>query len=352
MKNPIERSGLRWVLAVCALLAVVPVPDASAQFGAPTITHITGDLYRGSNGRWHNIILVTEDGILIGDTLNTGFATALKAQLDERFPGVPVRYVVYSHSHWDHVEGGAVFADTATFIGHQTMLRNMDGRYPHMPGDMIDRNDNGTFEPEEFSIPANASPGVCGGRFSERKDLDGDGRMTPAEYFSELRPPDIVYADRMALTLGGQRVELIYPGRNHGDDMTVLYFPDDGVVFAADFLADALVTESMLSLPSACGPFDGHALSEWIDSYRAVEALDFEILAPAHGQFYTKEDVVETREYFEYLADEISAAIQSGLSLEEMKATIMLDEYADWAQYDRLREKNIEAAYRNLTVYR
>ena len=61
---------------------------------------------------------------------------------------------------------------------------------------------------------------------------------------------------------------------------------------------------------------------------------------------------METREYFEYLADEISAAIQSGLSLEEMKATIMLDEYADWAQYDRLREKNIEAAYRNLTVYR
>ena len=352
MKNARTRVHARWLPAVCAVLALVGAADAWAQFGAPTITHITGDLYRGSNGRWHNIILATDDGILVGDTLNTPFATALKTQLEERFPGVPVRYVVYSHSHWDHVEGGAVFADTATFIGHETMLRNMDGRYPHMPGDMIDRNANGMFEPEEFRIPAAASPGVCGGRFSERKDADGDGRLTPAEYFSEVHPPDIVYADRMRLTLGGQRVELIHPGRNHGDDMTVLYFPDDGVVFAADFLADALVTESMRSLPSACGPFDGHAMSEWIDSYRAVEALDFDILAPAHGQYYTKQDVTETREYFEYLAAAVSAAIRAGLSLEEMKSELMLEPYADWAQYERLREKNIEAAYRNLTVYR
>lgn len=43
---------------------------------------------------------------------------------------------------------------------------------------------------------------------------------------------------------------------------------------------------------------------------------------------------------------------EAGLSLEEAKATVMLEEYADWAQYDRLREKGVEAAYRNLTVYR
>lgn len=184
------------------------------------------------------------------------------------------------------------------------------------------------------------------------KDANNDGHLTPAEYFSEVHPPDIVYSDRMQLNFGGKRVELIHPGRNHGDDMTVLYFPDDGVVFGADFLADALVRETMRSLPSACGPFDGHALSEWIESYRAVEVLDFDILAPAHGEFFTKQDVTDTREYFEYLVAEVSEAISAGLSLEEMKSALMLEEYSDWAQYERLREKNIEAAYRNLTTWR
>ena len=35
---------------------------------------------------------------------------------------VPVRYVIYSHYHWDHASGGAVYADTARFIGHESML--------------------------------------------------------------------------------------------------------------------------------------------------------------------------------------------------------------------------------------
>ena len=156
----------------------------------------------------------------------------------------------------------------------------------------------------------------------------------------------------MRLELGGHTIELIHPGRNHGDDMTVLYFPEERVVFGADFLADALVRETMLSLPSACGPFDGHPLREWIESYRVIEALDFDILAPAHGQFFTKQDVTETREYFEYLVEEVSQGISDGLSLDTLTETLTLGEYSDWAQYERLRVKNIEAAYRNLTVYR
>ena len=75
---------------------------------------------------------------------------------------MPVRYVVYSHSHFDHAAGGAVFADTARFVGHENMRRNMDGRYPQMPGDMVDRNNNGAIDPDEIDIPTNAAPGICG----------------------------------------------------------------------------------------------------------------------------------------------------------------------------------------------
>ncbi|MES2626840.1 MAG: MBL fold metallo-hydrolase [Pseudomonadota bacterium] len=318
---------------------------------ANTFTEITDSLYRGSNGIWHSLVYVTDEGILLVDTLNPGYATWLKQELATRFPGKEVKYVIYTHSHYDHAEGGKVFADTATFIAQARMLQNMDGRYPHMPGDIIDRNNNGMFEPEEFTIPGDASPGVCGAGFQRARDTNQDGHMTPAEYFAEIVPPDVVYEDRMELTFGGQQIVLLHPGRNHADDMTVVLFPEQRTLFSADFLADALVRDTMLSLPSACGPFDGHSMQEWIDSYKAVEALDFSILTTGHGTplMFSKSDVIETRKYFEYLQQAVRDALQQGMNLEQMKATLTLEPYKGWAQYERLREQNIEAAYNNLT---
>ena len=129
---------------------------------AREIIKITDSLYRARNGAWYSLFYVTPEGIVLVDPISTDFAAWLKGQLDQRFPGVPVRYVIYSHSHWDHIEGGAAFADTAKFVAQEGVLRNMDGRYPHMPGDMIDRNNNGQFELEEIVGPAMAHPGICG----------------------------------------------------------------------------------------------------------------------------------------------------------------------------------------------
>ena len=321
---------------------------------ARDITNITGDLYRARNGAWATIFFVTPEGIILGDPINTAFSTWLKEQLAQRFK-VPVRYVVYSHSHFDHAEGGAVFADSALFVAHENMLRNMDGRYPHMPGDMLDRNDNGVIDREEIDIPTKTRPGVCGwgASFFTSWDHNKDGTVAPAELQRDIRRPDIVYSQRMRLDLGGRVVELVHPGLNHSDDATVMYFPAERVVFATEFLADALVTTNIRSLPSACGPFDGNPLSEWLKSYRTVEALDFDVLAAGHGTgLFTKADVAMTREFFEDLIAAVSTGITQGRSLEELEKTVLLEKYRDWAQYDRLRVYNIRSAYQNLKTYR
>lgn len=337
-------------LILCFVVAQFP----SAQTArVNSIVQITDGIYRGSNGIWHNLIYVSDEGILLVDTLNPEFASWLKQELAQIHPGVVVKYVVYSHSHFDHVEGGSVFADTAIFIAHKTMLQNMDGRFPHMPGDMIDRNNNGMFEPEEYQIPSDEAPGVCGGFYPKARDTNNDGHLTPQEYFAEVLPPNIVYDDRMTLIFGDQAIELIHPGRNHSDDATVVYFPEQRLLFGVDFLADALTRDTMHSLPSACGPFDGHAIGEWIESYKKVEEIDFDILTTGHGHplRFSKQDVTDTREYFEYLRDEVSTAISTGLNLQQMQETILLEKYSDWDQYERLREKNIEAAFNNLMNY-
>lgn len=343
------------LIGFAMLLALVVNTQAQIELPGTVreIIPITDNLYRARDGNWYVIFLVTPDGIILGDTLNVTFAEWLKAELDERFD-VPVRYVVYSHSHFDHAEGGGVFAETALFVAHENMLRNMDGRYPQMPGDMIDRNDNGRFDREDIDIPTNMKPGICGfgPSFFTMFDHDGDGQVTPQEMQRDIRRPDIVYSERMRLELGGKSVELIHPGVNHADDATVMLFPEERVLFATEFLADALVTKDIHSLPSACGPFDGSPLSEWIRSYRTVEDLDFDVLAPGHGVLFKKSDVTDTREYFEDLVDAVSAGMAAGRSKEELMRTVRLDKYKDWAHYERLLPDNIEAAYNNLKLYR
>ncbi|HTV79079.1 MAG TPA: MBL fold metallo-hydrolase [Steroidobacteraceae bacterium] len=348
-----------WITAFLGTTApAATAPGAAPRMGPPrTFVQIKDDLWRAGNGNWWSLIYVTPDGILLVDPISTDFATWVKSQLATRFPGKPVRYIIYSHSHWDHVGGAAVFADSHPHIvGQERILKNMDGRFPHMPGNMIDLNHNGNIDSEEIAIPTLEHPGICGmGRgYFESIDHDHTGSLTPAQWWAvqAVVPPDIVYSDRMTLIFGGRRIELVFPGLNHADDGTVVYFPAERVVFSTDFPADALVSTSMRSLPSGCGMFDHHPLAEWIKSYRAIESLDFDILAQGHGAVtFTKADVTEGRQYFEDLRAGVQQGMAQGKSLAELKKTLLLEKYKDWAYYDMLREVDIEAAYLNLENY-
>lgn len=341
---------------IALLTAQIMVSQGPAGRGpAREIIKITDNVYRARNGAWYSLFFVTPEGIVLVDPISSDFAVWLKGQIQERFPSLAVRYVIYSHSHWDHIEGGAAFADSARFVAQEGVLRNMDGRYPHMPGDMNDRNNNGQFELEEITGPAMAHPGICGmpGNFFQSHDRNHDGHMTPAEYYAEVRPPDIVYSDRMQINLGGKTIQLIHPGKNHADDGTVVVFPSERAAFAADFPADALVGMSLRSLPSACGNFDSHPLSEWIKSFKTIESFDFDLLAGGHGgALFKKADIAEARQYFEDLAKAVSEGMAQGRGIDELKKTILLEKYKDWAYYARLREDDIEAAYNNLKIYR
>ncbi len=224
-----------------------------------------------------------------------------------------------------------------------------------MPGDMIDRNDNGKMDPMEFGYPIMAHPWLCGGfpNSVTAKDKDGDGLASPKEFYSDVHQPDIVYSDRMTLKFGGKTVELIFPGKNHANDGTAVLFHDERVLFTVDFPQDVLTHDTLREFPSACGPFDGHPLSEWIRSYRTLEALDFDVLSGGHGwKTFTKADIAEGREFFEYLTREVETAMSKGMGLEEIRKNVMLEKYRDWENYALLREWSVEAAYYNLKIYK
>src|SRR3954468_8331186 len=74
------------------------------------IGKLTGDVYYARMDDYVSAFLVTPEGIVLVEPIGTEFATWLKGELTRRF-NVPVKYVIYSHSHWDHASGGAVYAD-------------------------------------------------------------------------------------------------------------------------------------------------------------------------------------------------------------------------------------------------
>src|SRR5207244_12923688 len=99
-----------------------------------------------------SVFMVTSEGIILAKPIGTEMAAWLKPELARRF-NVPVKYVIYSHYHWDHASGGDAYADTARFVGHENLLKGLKMAPPNtlLPPNVLvqDTNSNGVIEKAE-----------------------------------------------------------------------------------------------------------------------------------------------------------------------------------------------------------
>lgn len=323
------------VLQACSGGESPPPPAAAAPAAeAPVreITNLTGDLYRVRNNNHYTVFLVTPEGIILADPISADAATWLKGELAQRF-NVPVRYVLYSHHHWDHASGAAVFDDTAELVGHENMPAAIAAYATGFPRYMIaqDRNGSGQIERDE-------AQGGMAAQF-DAFDRDGDGNISPAEIVAEVTPPEITYSGTRTITLGGKTVELHHPGISHSPDATVLLFPAERVAFGADFVGVKRLPGGLIGE----GSYD-----DWLATLRAVEALDFDVFSPGHGVVGTKADVAQFRQYGEDLKAAVQEGIAAGRTVEELQDSILLEPYSDFENYETGRRNNIAQAYQLL----
>ena len=321
-----------------------------------SISHINGDAYRATVDNHGTVFLVTSEGIILADPIGPGMAEWLKDEFDRRF-GVPVRYVVYSHYHWDHASGGDVFADTAQFVGHANMLRHLamppestrlsDVVGQYAPFAALDANGNGLVEEGEVPEDIQRFYGSSQTQFPGF-DANGDGVLDGAELVrgpvSFVRPPNITYTDEIEIRLGGKRVKLTWLGdMNHSMDSSLIEFPDDNVVMAVDYI-------SFGRLPNREMDFENGLFEEWMSAIAETEAVarGYEFVATGHGPVGTWENVRDWREYLEKLRDQVAAGIAAGQTLEEMQQSITMDDYSDWQGFDWVDE-NVLGMYHFLT---
>ena len=331
-----------------ALPILMLMPPAGAQprstyqqteYKGQEIGKLTGEVYYARMDDYVSVFMVTSEGIVLAEPIGTEFGTWLKVELAQRFK-VPVKYVIYSHSHWDHASGGAVYADTARFIGHENMLKNvaMPPANTALPQNVRaqDKNGNGRIEQAE-------AQGNLLAQFS-LYDANQDGALSGAEVvrgpLEFVRAPDLTYTDRMNINLGGKRVEVISRPTAHADDNTLVRFVDGtNVLFASDW-----ITTHRL-------PF-GPIQPDEIAMVKAVEALDFEHFVCSHGKLGKKAVVTLNIRYREELRDAVAQAIAAGQTLEQAQASVLMEGYKDWEFYGQQRPQNVAGAYRWLTSTR
>lgn len=282
---PISKWFPCWLIIGCLLMLSA---EAAAQSSRPDdeITKLADDVYLFRHQFHQAIFITTPKGVIVTDPINADAAAWLNAEI-KKLTDQPVRYVIYSHHHNDHITGGSVFAGQAIFVSH-----------------------------------ALARPNI----------LQAADPTTPV--------PDLTFTDRMSIDLGGTQVELIYTGKNHSDNSVVMLLPQRKLLFAVDFIPVETVAYRTLNSDYP---------DEWIESLKKVEQLDFEVLVPGHGKIGRKDHVRLFRGYLEDLRAAVLEHVKQGRSLEESKQAVRLPKYEQWQRYADWFPENVEGMYRYLS---
>lgn len=266
-------------LAASAGLAYAQDKPAARPPYATTKVEGTENVYIFRNGNHQSMFVVTEDGVIATDPIAYGRPTGGQLYLDEirKVTDKPVKYVIYSHHHFDHIAGGQAFKDAgARFIAHHRAKQRLEMlKDPH------------TVVPDEA--------------------VSDKGR---------------------AIKLGSTTLELTYHGLNHSDSTLVMRLPKEKILFVVD-------TIPVGSVPGR-GMIDFHPL-ETESFIKQVLGLDWERLIPGHpgpgDRLGTKKDAEDQLKFLQVASAEMKKLAHAGKCWDAAEKEFQLPDYAAWPGY-------------------
>jgi glyoxylase-like metal-dependent hydrolase (beta-lactamase superfamily II) len=240
----------------------------------------TDNVYIFRNQNHQAMFIVTNDGVIATDPVAYGRPTGGQTYVDEikKVTDKPIKYLIYSHHHFDHIAGGKAFKDAgATVIAHKrTKERLAQLQDPH------------TVLPDE------------------------------------------VFDDKKVVEFGGTTLELSYHGLNHSDTTIVMRLPKEKIIFVVD-------TIPVGTVPGR-GMIDMYPL-ETEDFIKKVLALDWERLIPGHpgapgGRLGTKKDAEDQLKLLQEASAEMKKLGQEGKCWDTAEKEFKLPNYANWPGYE------------------
>jgi glyoxylase-like metal-dependent hydrolase (beta-lactamase superfamily II) len=313
-------TALLLVLAILpaeAHMSPAPAPPPGPDFKVEKVAEGTYCLF----GRGGNIgVVITSAAVLIVDTQFEAIAPGVKAEI-EKLSSAPLRYVVNTHFHGDHVGGNGAFAQVAEIVGHENVRRNLYQAPQRWAAALPARI--GRMEQE---IGRDRPLGEAYREMLERTVGFLKSRLEGARAFDpgKVVAPSLVFQRSLRLYLGGEEVVIFHTAPGHTDGDSVVYLPGRKVVHMGDLLFNGIF------------PFidlDGGGSSEgWIRNLDAVlerVPADTRFIA-GHGAVAGIAELKRLRDYFSDLRGAVGAAVARGRTLEEAVEEIRLDEYAEF----------------------
>ena len=251
-------------------------------------------------------------GLLIDTQFDLAHATQMARLFGQIWRGPPAR-VVNTHEHAAHTWGNQLFPQ-ADVLAHRPS--------PERPA--LERPEDWQRLRDAIDSP---HPGIAA-RARALRDFDFAGIVS--------KGANTVFDTRVELRLDGTEAHLIYAGPAHSDGDTLVYLPNEDVLFAGDVVCRDLT-------PVVTGSF-----SKWLSVLDHILDLQPALIVPGHGPVCGVEAVFDCRCYLRYVWLESEHHFRAGRSVLDAAKRIELGAYALWAEPERLYF-NVAQAWRELS---
>jgi glyoxylase-like metal-dependent hydrolase (beta-lactamase superfamily II) len=268
------------------------------------------------------VFIVNDDDVVVVDTnLTPGSAEASVAAL-RRITAKPVRYVVNTHWHVDHVSGNQVYrreCPGVEFIGQALVWKDLVEKGAANRRDMVEQAKPfaaGLRQALADGKSLTGAPLAADERAAYEADvalIDGLVAAVPA---IEIVPPTVVVDEGLTLHRGGRTIEIRRLGRSHTHGDLAVVLPAEGVVVTGDLLVGPV--------PIVGG--DQSFPAEWAASLDRLLALGAKVYVPGHGPVYRGDgQVTLLRDFLRAVDAHAAASIARGETLEAARKALNVD---------------------------
>ncbi|PYS67404.1 MAG: hypothetical protein DMF69_23155 [Acidobacteria bacterium] len=290
-------------------------------------------------------IINDEDVVVVDTTLTPGTARETIAAL-RQLTNKPVKYVINTHWHDDHIMGNQVYRDTfpgVEFIGHTSLT-------DYLPTTGL-TNRRGAMSEQGYPAFINAlksrldkNESVFGGPMTTEEREGYSGSVGIAERYMAENPgveivlPTTTVRERLTLQRGKRTIDIRYLGRGHTSGDLVVYLPKERVVIAGDLV--------VWPVPYVGSP-QSHP-GNWSKALQQILALRPKRIVPGHGPVLKEDSQLKAMSrLFSTIDEQVRAAVKRGENLEQVRSGINLDYFRDMFAGDSRMRKLI---FRNYVV--
>lgn len=308
--------------------------DHTEEFKQEIIKVTDGVYVAIGYGLANSVLLEGIDGVVIVDTLESVEAATPVKQAFDRITSKPVKAIIYTHYHSDHIGGAGVFAEN----------NNVD----------VYTQDETVEELNRVAMVSSAiyeRSMAMYGSFLTTPPFMNDG-IGPFLYLNNSTqvayiPPNKTFSDEtLKVTIEGLNIELIpTPGETNGE--IAVWLPDKGVLIGAD-----TYYKSFPNLYSIRGT-KFRSPENWASSVELLRRLQSEYLIPCHtrpiiGSQKINKVLSNYRDAIQYVHDQTLSGMNKGLTPDELVKTVKLPAHLANKPYLREFYGNVQWSIRNI----